>query len=283
MRLGYNTNGLSDHDLPTAIEMVAELGYSAIGITLDYHRLNPYSANWRNEATSIREQLTRLDLLAVVETGARYLLDPWNKHQPTLVSTDAAGRERRIDFLCRAIDIARELDAHAVSFWSGAPIDGADEATWLDRLCQGLAKVLAYAADRGVRLAFEPEPGMAIDTMYRYEGVLGELERRQIDSRGLGLTIDIGHLHCQGEVPISDQLRKWRDRIVNIHIEDMRYGQHEHLMFGEGEIDFPPVIETLRDIGYTGPVLVELSRHSHVCPTVARRSFEFLQALIART
>ena len=35
-------------------------------------------------------------------------------------------------------------------------------------------------------------------------------------------------------------------------------------MFGEGTIDFPPIMQALRDSGYRGGVHVELSRHSHM-------------------
>jgi sugar phosphate isomerase/epimerase len=60
----------------------------------------------------------------------------------------------------------------------------------------------------------------------------------------------------------------------------MRAGVHEHLMFGEGEIDFPPVIAALREINYTGPVSVELTRHTHIGPAAARQAYEFLSPLI---
>jgi sugar phosphate isomerase/epimerase len=56
----------------------------------------------------------------------------------------------------------------------------------------------------------------------------------------------------------------------------MRRGVHEHLEFGAGEIDFPPVLRALSDGGYRGLVAVELPRHSHAAPDVARRSIEFL-------
>jgi len=55
--------------------------------------------------------------------------------------------------------------------------------------------------------------------------------------------MDIGHLFCLSEVPIAGFIEKWQDLIVNIHIEDMCAGVHDHLMFGEGQIYFPPVIE----------------------------------------
>jgi sugar phosphate isomerase/epimerase len=60
----------------------------------------------------------------------------------------------------------------------------------------------------------------------------------------------------------------------------MRKGVHEHLRFGEGEIDFAPVMQTLEEIGYAGGAHVELSRHSHLAPEVARESFAFLSKLL---
>ena len=59
----------------------------------------------------------------------------------------------------------------------------------------------------------------------------------------------------------------------------MRRGAHEHLMFGEGQIDFPPIFQTLAACGYPGGLYVELSRHSHEGPMAARKAFDFLQAI----
>ena len=41
---------------------------------------------------------------------------------------------------------------------------------------------------------------------------------------------------------------------------------HEHLPFGEGEMDVPPVLAALRASGYAGLVTVELPRDSHAGP-----------------
>ena len=35
MKLGYNTNGLAHHRLVDAIELLADLGYQSVAITLD--------------------------------------------------------------------------------------------------------------------------------------------------------------------------------------------------------------------------------------------------------
>jgi sugar phosphate isomerase/epimerase len=100
-----------------------------------------------------------------------------------------------------------------------------------------------------------------------------------VDRPNLRLTLDIGHLHCQGETPLAGAIRAWAPRTVNVHIEDMIAGVHQHLMFGEGEIDFPPVLAALAETAYRGVVYVELSRHSHEGPAAARRAYEFLKGL----
>lgn len=272
MLFGYNTNGFAHHRLTDVLVILAELGYRSVALTIDHNALDPFSGNLEAQIRDVRDLMEKLDLRAVVETGARFLLDPWHKHQPTLISPSHSERVRRLDFLVRAIGIAGRIGADAVSFWSGTPSDDAQPAILMDRLVEGCQKLLAVAEEKQVRLAFEPEPGMFIDTMARFE----ELQRK-IKHPLFGLTIDVGHLHCQKEVPIDAHLRRWKSLLWNIHIEDMRPGVHEHLMFGEGTIDFPPILRALAGIGYTGGVHVELSRHSHDAVATARRALDFLR------
>ncbi|WP_425398854.1 sugar phosphate isomerase/epimerase family protein [Aeoliella sp.] len=277
MQWGYNTNGLADHPLPAAIELVAELGYSAIAVTLDHHTINPLGDDLARQIAETRGLLTKHHLNSVVETGARYLLDPRHKHQPTMLSPEEGDRLRRVNMLRKSVDIANLLGAHCVSFWPGTPTDDAPRSEHLRRLVESLRPVIEHARKQGVMLAFEPEPGHLIDTMASYAELLEALPQELADS--LRLTIDIGHLHCLGETPIAEQLTTWGDRLENVHIEDMRAGVHEHLPFGEGEIDFPPVIAALQAIEYRGPVTVELPRHSHIGPEMAEQSLSFLRQL----
>jgi L-ribulose-5-phosphate 3-epimerase len=278
--LAYNTNGLAHHDVLDAIALLAEIGYRGVAITLDHGTLNPFDERSDVQLVQVAAALEQHGFRCVIETGARFLLNPREKHEPTLVSADPAGRARRVDFLCRAIDIAARLNADCVSLWSGIVRDGAGESEAFLRLASGLAEVLQHAERKNVVLAFEPEPGMLVDTLARYDDLVGELSGRQIDASRLRLTIDIGHLHCQGEVPIAEQILGRSDRLANVHIEDMRAGVHEHLMFGKGEIDFRPVIAALAKIGYAGVVGVELSRHSHEGPEAAQRAYNFLRPLM---
>ncbi len=276
MLLGYNTNGLAHHDLESALELLAEIGYQSVAITLDHGVLDPFERDWLEEVQRVRRRLRQLGLASVVETGARYLLDPTTKHEPTLVSADAAERCRRVLFLQRAIDTAAALESGCVSLWAGIVRDAAAEATVWDRLTSGLHDVLDHAERCGVDIGFEPEPGMFVDTMSRFAQLIERLPHPR-----LKLTLDVGHLHCQGETPLADHIRARSATLANVHIEDMRRGVHEHLMFGEGQIDFPPVLAALADVGYRGGLHVELSRHGHEGPSAARRAYEFLRPLLS--
>lgn len=276
MLLGYNTNGFAHHRLDDTLEILAEQGYQSVALTLDYQHLNPYQPDLPMRLEQTRFLLEELKLGCVVETGARFLLDPRRKHQPTLLSPTPEERQRRLDFLMRSIDIALALGAGAVSFWSGSAVEDQIEETLLwDRLAEGCRRLADYAAQKEMRLAFEPEPGMFIDTMERF----GRLWER-VQSPAFGLTLDVGHVHCMRETPMGPHIVRWKELLWNVHIEDMKCGMHEHLMFGEGEIDFPPLVAALKQVGYTGGLHVELSRHSPDAVSTSRKAIAFLRGLL---
>ena len=128
----------------------------------------------------------------------------------------------------------------------------------MQRLVEGCKELLDYTLRTKVALAFEPEPGMFIDTMDRFREL-----RNGLEHPAFGLTIDLGHLVCNGELPISNVLVEWKALLRNIHIEDMRRDIHDHLMFGEGEVDFKDAFGGLKSADYDAGLYVELSRHSY--------------------
>jgi L-ribulose-5-phosphate 3-epimerase len=272
--LGYVTNGFASHALEDAIDILAEIGYRSVAISLDHNHLNPFQDEWEKEAERIRALLSTRGLRCTIETGARFLLDPRRKHHPTLVSRATEDRDVRVDYLKRAIDVGVAIGADSVSLWSGAADDDAENSVVFDRLRSELEKVLAHAESKRLPVAFEPEPGMFIERMEHFEKLHETLKHPS-----LGLTLDIGHVHCLDDGDLAEHFNKWRDILFNVHLEDMVRGRHEHLDFGEGEIDFSQVIASLDAVGYCGPVHVELSRHSHNAPVTAERAYRFLTEL----
>jgi sugar phosphate isomerase/epimerase len=246
-----------------------------VAITIDHGALSPKSPDWKPQLVELRKLLQEFGLRSVIETGARYLLDPWRKHEPTLVSAHPAARARRVEFYRHAIHCAAELQSDCVSLWSGIVRDGVSRAEAWKRLLDGLQTVTEAAAAAGVTIGLEPEPDMLVSSMASFDELL-----RQYSAPNLRLTIDVGHLHCQQELPLSDYVHRYGARLANVHLEDMRAGVHQHLQFGDGEIDFPPVLQALADEQYRGGIHVELSRHSHEGPQDARLAFEYLTPLL---
>ncbi len=277
MRLGYNTNGLAHHRLTDAIDLLAVEGYQSVAITLDVAALDPYDEPGilTRQIGAVRSRLDRRGLARVVETGARYLLNPRLKHDPTLMDADPGRRAIRADFLCRAIDIAHALDAECVSLWSGQLDEAIPDDQAMNRLADALLPVLRHAEAAGMLLAFEPEPGMFIDTFARFD----QLDHR-ISHPLFHLTVDLGHVHCIEEGPVADHLLRWAPRILNLHIEDMVRGVHEHLMFGAGTMDFPAIFDALQNVYYSRGVHVELSRHSHAADSAVHNASQFLGPLL---
>jgi D-psicose/D-tagatose/L-ribulose 3-epimerase len=268
LRFAYNTNGTAHHRLDDAIDLIAEAGYQGVALTLDIHHLDPFAESWRPEAQRVSSRLQRLGLGSVIETGARFLLDPKAKHEPTLVSGDAAGRARRIGFLKRAVDIAAILHSEAVSFWAGVPKPGIDSAEAQGWLREGLSEIVAYAAAQNVVACLEPEPGMLIETLDDYAA---------LDLPGLKLALDTGHCLVTGERDPAVAIAEFADRLGTVAIEDMARGVHIHLPFGEGDMDVPGVLAALDAIRFDRLICVELSRESHRADLMVPASLKYLR------
>lgn len=255
MRFAYNTNGAANHRLDDALILIAEAGFDAVALTLDHHHHDPFAEGWEAATRALKARLGALGLGSVIETGARYLLDPRLKHEPTLISPTRDGRARRVAFLKRAIDIAAVLESEVVSLWAGVARPGVARADAIDWLDEGLDRVCAHAARAGVAVAFEPEPGMLIETVGEYAALAGR-------HPGLRLALDTGHCLVTDDIDPAEAVRRYRARLGAVAIEGMRRGEHVHLPLGEGDMNLPAVLTALVEVGYKGLVSVELSRES---------------------
>ncbi|MTE17639.1 TIM barrel protein [Streptomyces sp. TRM43335] len=259
LRYAYNTNGMTSHRLPDALALLADTGYDGVALTVDVAHHDPFAPRLAARTAALARRLDRLGLDSTVETGARFLLDPRRKHEPTLVTPDPAGRARRLAFLRLCVDIAADLGSEAVSFWAGTPAPGTDTspggAVW-GHLVDGVRAVVAYASERGVVAAFEPEPGMLVEDCAGWSRLAAHVP-------GLRLALDTGHCLVAGDLaPHQAVLGHARD-LGAVAVEDMPRGRHEHRAPGEGDMDLPSVLGALRAVRYGGLVSLELSRDAH--------------------
>jgi sugar phosphate isomerase/epimerase len=255
LRYAYNTNGASNHRLGDALTLIAEAGYDGVALTLDHHHHDPFAPDFAGRNAQLASQLRELDLGLVIETGARYLLDPRQKHEPTLLAPSATGRARRVEFLTRCLDVCAACQGETVSFWAGVPQPGVEKNQAWDWLLEGAHQVAAAAHERGVIASLEPEPGMLVETVDDYL-------RLQAAVPSLRLALDTGHLLVTEEREPAAAVREFAAQIGTVALEDMRRGVHEHLPFGEGDMDVPAVLQALHAIRFSGLVCVEMSRES---------------------
>lgn len=283
-RLGYNTNGLAHHRLHEALPLLADIGYEAVAITPDVGQLDPYYLG-PGEAAGIKSMAEDLGLALTVETGARFLLDPRKKHRPNLMDPSPGGRERRVDFYRRCVDLAVELGAPLVSLWSGAAPGGVvysesgDQEELFDSLVQGLDAVLSHARGCEIQIGFEPEPGMFIERPGGYRALVLALGSVGCD---LGLTLDVGHLVVTGDLPEGEVIREFAPQLVNVHLDDCPRGLHEHRPFGQGDLDLRGTLRALIEVGFRGVASVELSRDSHAGSTAAAAAFGAIRDALAQ-
>jgi sugar phosphate isomerase/epimerase len=284
-RVGYNTNGLAHHRPLEALALLSELGYEGVALSPDVGPLDPFALE-RRTVLELRMAAADGGLTLAVETGARFVLDPRRKHFPSLLEDAPLDRARRLDFLKRMVDLANDLGAGVVSFWAGrAPSgelgDGPEappEELW-QRLVAGVADLLLHAEGSAVALAFEPEPGMFLERPAGFR----ELRRRLGSAgAGLGLCLDVGHLLCTGDLPVSKVIAEHARELVHVHLDDIRAGVHEHRMFGEGDLDLGEALLALVGASFRGMAAVELSRDSHRGPSAAREALSHIRHALTR-
>lgn len=269
LRFAYNTNGAANHRLSDAIALIAVAGYDGVALTLDHHHLDPMEDGWVQRTEALARDLHARNLGCVIETGARFLLDPRRKHEPTLLTPHAEGRARRVAFLQRAVDIGQILGAEAVSFWAGVPLPGVDRGEAAEWLVEGVEQVLEHAETRGITAALEPEPGMLVETLDDWTLLQARLPQ-------LRLALDLGHCLVTQEREPAAAIGEFTAKLGTVAIEDMRRGDHTHLPFGEGDMDIPACLDALEAVGFARLVCVELSRESHRADRMVPQSLDWL-------
>lgn len=267
MRLAYNTNGLRNLDLFTAIHRVEAAGYEGIEISLHQSHLHPFFTG-EEILKKIRKELKDANMKPVcLATGAELLLSNV-KHEPSLISLTKAGRSVRIFLLQEAAKIAEILEIPIVNFSSGYknPLMTDEEAE--KYLIESIWK--SAIGSGNVIFAIEPEPGMFIETT---EQAIALIKKAKVPN--LKLNIDLGHIVCC-EDNMQESLAKALPYAVHMHIEDIKGKTHRHLIPGTGDIDWSMFAKCLGDAKYDGYLSVELYDYDCMAEQAMKESKAFI-------
>ena len=127
-----------------------------------------------------------------------------------------------------------------------------------------------YAAERGVRIAFETAPRGGGEGNIAHAPELWDRLFDAVESDALGLSFDPSHLHWLGIPDPPALIRAYRDRIYNVDGKDAevlperlaRQGilgnaWWRYRLPGLGGLDWRAILSTLREIGYEGALTIE--------------------------
>ncbi len=220
-------------DLPAACAKAKALGFDAVEVF-------PPSADAVDPAT-LRALLSDHGLaLAAVGTGAG-----WVKHRLHLCQPDAAARQKAKAFIRSIIDFAGPFQAPAIiGSMQGRHGDGVDSATAFAYLEEALEELGEHAKQYGAPLLYEP--------LNRYETNLvttieaGVTLLKSLATTNVKLLADLFHMNIE-EADLPAAIRAGAGRIGHVHFVDSN-----RRPAGLGHLDFTPIAQALRDIGYAG-------------------------------
>jgi len=148
------------------------------------------------------------------------------------------------------------------------PEQGMSEAQWQSFAAEANRIAHAVQGETGLRTVFHHHIGTWVETPEEMARFLS-----LTDPTVVGLCFDTGHYRFGGGNPVAG-LHRHADRVWHVHFKDCaprvveqsrRNGWDaiqsvEHGVFcelGRGDVDFPAVIQELKDIGYSGWIVVE--------------------------
>jgi sugar phosphate isomerase/epimerase len=255
-----------DWPLDRAFRFARQCGYSGIEIapfTLQKYAFDITAA----ERESVR-RLAEAEGLEIV--GLHWLLAFTNGFY--LTSPDAEVRRATAEYFRELAALCRDLGGKILVLGSPKQRNLLPGITH-DQAMQYAAEVLRRAGqsfiDCGVKLAVEPlgpEEGDFLNTADLAEALID-----MVDCPAVGLHLDVKAMSSES-IPIADVIRRHHSRLLHFHANDAnRKGP------GMGSIDFVPILQALRDVGYEGWVSVEVFDYSPGVESLVRDSIDYLQ------
>ena len=241
---------------------VAAHGFDAIEIIatashLDYHdpAALDAAADWLT-----RERLRLHSLHApVMERFEGRWINPIS-----IASPDEPGRARAVRETGAALELARRVPVSVLVVHPGLQDSLLSPSVQNSReaVLRSVEEIVALASPLGVQVALEVIPN-ALATSDALVELLDEL-----DLPGLGVCLDFGHAHLQGDV--VDAIETLAGVLIATHVHDNRGQRDDHLAPFEGTIDWAGAVTALQKIGYDGTLMLELASADPAAPALER-------------
>jgi len=190
-----------------------------------------------------------------------------------MTTTDNQIRGRTRDYLSCLLDLCGDLGGKVLVL--GSPkqrsiVEGQTKKGAWQRAVELLSSVLNQAEQLGLTICLEPLS--PVETNFINTVAEGMKMVRQIDHPSLKIHLDVKAM-CSEQTPVPDIIRSVQaDDIGHFHVNDANlYGP------GMGDVDYAPIAEAIKDIGWDKWLSVEVFKYDPDPETIARKSIEYLQ------
>ena len=272
MVFGYSTNAYVKYPLIEAIDRIARLGFGGVEIICDEPHLYPpdYNENGMKDLKRTIEKnrlrVTNLNAFTLFAVGDTYL--------PSWIEPDAERRNIRIRHTLDCLNLAKTLDCSNISVPPGGPLMDMSRDQAFALFYKGLEKVIPLAEELDIKVLIEPEPKLLMENTQEFLSFI-----KDVKSDAVGINFDVGHFFCAGEDPCIafEKLCQW---VGHVHLEDIGADRsHNHLIAGLGAIKFMDVFKTIKRLGYTGDISLELYPYVDIPDEAGKESLEFLKPI----
>jgi inosose dehydratase len=171
----------------------------------------------------------------------------------------------------RAAELAATFGAERLVVGGGARRAAGTTDQDYQRLGNALDTVTDIAAAAGLSASYHPHLGTIVESP-------DELERLMPLTR-IGFCPDTAHLAAGGADPAAT-IRKYRDRIHHVHLKDLHKETLSFLPLGQGELDFPDIVQAVQESGYDSWLMVELDEYGGDPRAAAEISRKYLEELL---
>lgn len=246
MKLSYSTWGMQQTPIDDAVRHCAALGFDGLELTV--------IPGWTTDAATMnkaeRQRIRRLyddaglDLCGL--SGNVVLLQDDS-------TAEAADADRFRGYLDLAAELQKPGERLIVTTTSGAAPGEWDARK--QHFVEIAGRLAEYADDAGVMVGIEPHVAHALRTPADAVWLT-----QQVDSPGLTIHFDISHFNVQG-IPMGESVAMLTPVSRHTHIKDERgiFPNHEFLIPGEGEMDYPAYLQLMAGAGYDDHIVIEIS------------------------
>jgi sugar phosphate isomerase/epimerase len=183
----------------------------------------------------------------------------------TLASSDRPTRARAMSEAERALQIARRIPFRVFVVHLGvprwAPTATADNSR--DAARRSIEELHALAVPLGVRVAVE-----VIPNELSRAGSLVHFVERVVDETDVGICLDFGHGHMDGD--LVEAIETVSEHLIAVDVHDNQGRADDHLVPFDGTIDWPSALTAVQKVGYDGTLLLEVGARGSTKETLAR-------------